>query len=361
MTPAIAARPRRRAGLSSRLDRLSDARFGLLLFLPAAILVGIFVIPPILSVFGMSVFRIELLRPGPSIFIGPNNFAIRMPADTNFLASIPRTILFAAGTTIVAVPLAVAAALIMNRTGRWATVIGVAFLMPWAIAPVVTGFYWRFMFQPPFGVLAQLTNALGLSSPTTPWLQSSNTSLLLAVAATAWRTIPLLALLLLASLKTIPAAHYRAARMDGAGSWASFRFITLPAIRSTLLIVTVLMIITSLQTFDVIFQLTKGGPGFDTTTMTYYIFDSAINHLSLGYSAALALLLLLIIVAFSSVAFLLRTRTGRGRAEDEDLTVVARTPSFLRGAPKAGDAAAFRRWETDGADDPSRRRIRVPP
>jgi multiple sugar transport system permease protein len=121
------------------------------------------------------------------------------------------------------------------------------------------------------------------------------------------------------------------------------------------------MIITSLQTFDVIFQLTKGGPGFDTTTMTYYIFDSAINHLSLGYSAALALLLLLIIVAFSSVAFLLRTRTGRGRAEDEDLTVVARTPSFLRGSKSGADAPQLRRYEDDTTDASTRSRIRIPP
>jgi ABC-type sugar transport system permease subunit len=171
MTPAIAARPRRRAGLSSRLDRLSEARFGLLLFLPAAILVGLFVLPPILAVFGMSVFRIELLRPGPSIFIGANNFSIRMPADTNFLAAIPRTVLFAAGTTILAVPLAVAAALIMNRRSRFDTLIGVAFLLPWAIAPVVTGFYWRFMFQPTFGVMTQVLNALGLANGTVPWLR----------------------------------------------------------------------------------------------------------------------------------------------------------------------------------------------
>ncbi len=122
-----------------------------------------------------------------------------------------------------------------------------------------------------------------------PWLQNTDTAMALAVVATAWRTVPLLALLLLASLKTIPEAHFRAARMDGAGTWATFRCVTLPAIRPVLLIATVLTIITSLQTFDIIFQLTKGGPGFDTTTMTYYIFDAAINKLSLGYSAALAL------------------------------------------------------------------------
>ena len=99
--------------------------------------------------------------------------------------------------------------------------------------------------------------------------------------------------------------------MDGAGAIASFRYVTLPALRSTLLIVTVLTIIVSLQTLDVIFTLTKGGPGFSTTTMAYYIFDSAINRLSLGYSAGLALLMLLVIVVFSSAAFLLRGRSPK--------------------------------------------------
>jgi ABC-type sugar transport system permease subunit len=360
MTPAIAVRPRRRAGISSRLDRLSEAKFGLLMFLPVAILVGIFVIPPILAVFGMSTFRIELLRPGPSIFIGPNNFTIRLPADSNFLASIPRTIAFAAGVTVVAVPLAIIAALIMNRRSRFTTLIGVALLLPWAIAPVVTGFYWRFMFQPTFGIMTQLTNALGLATGTVPWLQNSDTAMGLAVAATAWRYVPLMALLLLASLKTIPEAHYRAARMDGAGAWASFRFITFPAIRATLIVVTVLMIITSLQTFDIIFQLTKGGPGFNTTTMTYYIFDSAINKLSLGYSAALALLLLLIIVIFSAVTLVLRSRTPRTRVADEDLTV-APVPIGLRARGPAGSAApALQRYER--ADATARPRgIRIPP
>src|SRR5207253_10819847 len=166
--------------------------------LPAAILVGFFVIPPILAVFGMSVFRIELLRPGPSIFVGVNNFTVRMPTDTNFLDSIPRTVLFAAGTTIITVPLAVAAALIMNRRWRFASLIGVAFLLPWAIAPVVTGFYWRFMFQPTFGIFTSFVNAAGIAEGTIPWLQDSNTAIGVAMVATAWRTVPLLALLLLA-------------------------------------------------------------------------------------------------------------------------------------------------------------------
>jgi len=371
---SAAASPRRPRGLSSRLDRLSEARFALLLFIPAALLVGIFVVPPILAVFGMSVFRIELLKSGPTDFIGLNNFTIRMPNDQNFIDSIPRTILFAAGTTLISVPLSVIAAQVMNRRSRFGTLIGVALLLPWAIAPVVTGFYWRFMFQPTFGIFTIIANTLGLAHGDVAWLQDGNVAILLAMIALAWRTVPLLGILTLAALKTIPEAHYRAARMDGAGPWQTFRFVTLPAIRGTLLITTVLTIIVSLQTFDIFFQLTQGGPGFSTTTITYYIFESAINNLSLGYSAALALLLLFIIVVFSSLVVLLRGRGPRERLDQEDLTTAAR-PVFRRladgssasagaagapGAPTRPDFASTR-YEAEGfGNAPRRLRLHLP-
>src|SRR5690348_4379026 len=89
--------------LSRRIDRMSDRRFALMLFLPAAVLILLIVLPPILAVFGMSLFRIELLKDGPSRFVGLGNIT-RMFADTYFVDSIPRTVLFAAGATIITVP-----------------------------------------------------------------------------------------------------------------------------------------------------------------------------------------------------------------------------------------------------------------
>jgi multiple sugar transport system permease protein len=221
---------------------------------------------------------------------------------------------------------------------------------------VVTGFYWRFMFQPTFGVMTAIVNALGIAEGTVPWLQSSDTAMGIAVVATAWRTCPLMALLILAALKAIPDGMYRAARMDGAGTWASFRYVTLPHIRAILLICCVLTIVVSLQVFDVIFQLTRGGPGFDTTTMTYYIFDSAINRLSLGYSAAIALLLLAVIVAFSSAVYLLRGRRRRPTPATEDDLTSPLTDARARGAGAAALSAA-----SPAPGTVHRPRLRVPP
>ena len=92
--------------------------------------------------------------------------------------------------------------------------------------------------------------------------------MVIAVVATAWRMVPLMALLLLGALRTIPDSHYRAARMDGAGPWAAFRIVTLPALRPTLIVVAVTSVVFSLQSIDILFTLTGGGPGRSTTVIT---------------------------------------------------------------------------------------------
>ena len=355
MTPVVAAPRSLPARLSGRLDRLSERRFALLLFVPALILVGLFVLPPILAVFGMATFRIELLREGTNRFIGLNNLG-RMLADYDFLASIPRTVLFAAASTLVTVPLAVAAALIMNRRSRLETVIGVALLLPWTIAPIVTGFYWRFMFQPSFGIATSIANALGLAEGPIPWLQSTDTAMGVAVTATAWRTVPLMAILLLGALKTVPGVLYAAARMDGASAWQTFRYVTLPGIRTTLFVVIVLTIIHSLQVFDILFQLTQGGPGFETTTMSYFIFRSAIDDLSLGYSAFLAILLMLIIAAFSASLLLLRSRRSKAGPEEDEAAEAAAVRRIARVERPVRPAAAGPIEEAGGG----RRRLLLP-
>jgi multiple sugar transport system permease protein len=115
--------------------------------------------------------------------------------------------------------------------------------------------------------------------------------------------VPLLSLLLLSRLRSIPESQYRAARMDGATSWQTFRYITMPALKNTLLVTLVLQIILSLQVFDIIFTLTGGGPGDQTRVISYHVYLRAFGDLSFGYSAALAVVLLAITAAFS--AFLL--------------------------------------------------------
>lgn len=297
------------------MDRLSDRKFGMLFASPGLLIVLLVVVPPVVSVFGMSLFRIDLLKDNGVGFVGLRNYRL-MFQDSQFLASIPRTLIFAAATTLLTVPLALGAALALNRVFRGQKVLSVVLLMPWAVAPIVTGLFWRFIFQPQFGIATGFMHLLGLSDGSIDWLGDPRRAMGVAVVATAWRSVPLLALLIGTALRTIPQNQVKAAQLDGATPWAIFRYITFPAIRNMLLVGTVLQIILSLQVFDIIFTLTRGGPGYETTVMYYFIYNTAFGTLNFGYSAALSVLLVLFIVLFSAPLVYLRQRSRYRESKD---------------------------------------------
>jgi ABC-type sugar transport system permease subunit len=272
------------------------------------LIVALVVVPPVISMLVMSLFRINLLKDDNVEFVGLSNF-VHMFQDPSFLDSIPRTLLFAAATTALTVPLALGAALALNRVFRGQKILSIMLLLPWAVAPVVTGLFWRFIFQPQFGLATGFMHMIGVTNGSIDWLGDPGRAMFIAVVATSWRSVPLLALLIGTALRTIPTNQIKAAKLDGAGSWAIFRSITLPAIRNMLLVGTVLQVILSLQVFDIIFTLTRGGPGLETTVMYYFIYNTAFDTLNFGYSAALSLVLVLFIIVFSAPLVYLRQRS----------------------------------------------------
>jgi multiple sugar transport system permease protein len=340
--------------LAGRIDRLSDHAFGYLSFVPGGLLMALFVLPPIVAVVAMSFLRIELLKDDTIRFVGLDNYLVRMPRDSAFLDAIPRTVFLAAGVVVLTIPLALACALLLNRAFRFSALVGIAVLLPWAVAPVVTGLYWKFIFHTQFGLMTALANAVGLADGPVKWLEQSTSAMAVAVMATAWRTVPLMALLLLGALRTIPEAQYRAARMDGASGWAAFRYITLPAIAPTLLVVSVLTVILSLQSIDVLFTLTGGGPGTSTTVISYYVYKNTIGQLSFGYSSAVAVVLFLIIAACSALLLLPRLRRGvRPTVSDEEA-------DLLRPVPLRSTAGAARLLSAAPPDTVRSSRPRIP-
>jgi ABC-type sugar transport system permease subunit len=342
------------ARVAGRIDRLSDHAFGYIAFLPGAILLALFVLPPILAVLGMSFLRIEYLKDDIIRFVGLDNYAVRMPRDIAFLDSIPRTVFLAAGVVLFTLPLALSVALLLNKAFRFNWLVGIAVLLPWAVAPVVTGLYWKFIFNSQFGLMTAIANATGLANGSVKWLEQSTTAMMVAVVATAWRTVPLMALLLLGALRTIPDAQYRAARMDGATRLGAFRYITLPAIGPTLIVVGVLTVILALQTIDILFTLTGGGPGTSTTTIGYYVYKNTIGQLSFGYSAAVAVVLFLIIAASASVIVMARFRRRAGPPPDDD------TQDLSRPVPSRSTAGASRLLAALPPTPPSASRLRSP-
>ena len=160
---------------------------------------------------------------------------------------------------------------------------------------------------------------LGLTREPIDWLFNTNVAVSIAIMATTWKSVPLFALLLLAALKTIPESLYRAAKMDGASAWQSFRYVTLPGISRMLLVVTILIVIGALQVLDVLFTLTPGGPGFDTTTMIFYIYRAFTAQLSFGYGSTMAILLGIVILAFAALLRLPGLRSRRQVTAETDM------------------------------------------
>ncbi len=333
-TPLLQAPGRVAGGIARRIDRLSDRKFGALVSTPGLLVVVLIVAPPVLSVFGMSLFRIDLLKDVPISFVWFRNYQL-MFQDPNFLASIPRTMLFAAISTAVVVPLALLVALALNRAFRGQRLLSVLALLPWAVAPVVTGMFWQFIFQPQFGLATGIMNALGLAHGSIDWLGSPVRAMGIAVVANAWQQVPLLALLLGTALRSIPKSQVNAAKMDGAGTWAIFRYITLPGVRNMLLVGAILEVVISLQVFDIIFTLTRGGPGYATTVMYYYIYQSAFTSLDFGYSSAMTVLLVLFILVCSAPLVYLRQRN---RVKVADDTMAAYAGPAPAGRPSRADA-----------------------
>jgi ABC-type sugar transport system permease subunit len=346
--------------VSRRLDRLSDRGFALLVSVPGLILVALVVLPPTLSVFGLSLFRIELAKDDLTPFVGLRNYLDRLPADREVLEAIPRTIFFAAITTAVTLPLALVTALVLNRGFRGAGLFFMALLMPWAISAIVAGIFWRYIFDTHFGIVNGILIGLGIFEEPFNWLKETVQSVAIATVAQSWRSVPLLAVLLLAALKTIPGTLYRAAKMDGATSWESFRHITLPAIRPTLIVVGILQVIIGLQVFDLLYSLTNGGPGRDTYVLIYAIYDIAFTGLSFGYASAITVVLFAIIVltSFLLLIFQVRRRRSVGPTSDDEAEEAA---AAGRGSLRLGRGAMAEHLTPSGDVELARpRRFQLP-
>ena len=347
--------------VSRRLDRLSDRGFALLVSVPGLILVALVVLPPTLSVFGLSLFRIELAKDDLTPFVGLRNYLERLPADREVLDAIPRTIFFAAITTAVTLPLALVTALVLNRGFRGAGLFFMALLMPWAISAVVAGIFWRYIFDTHFGIVNGIMIGIGVFEEPVNWLKETVQSVAIATVAQSWRSVPLLAVLLLAALKTIPGTLYRAAKMDGATTWESFRYITLPAIRPTLIVVGILQVIIGLQVFDLLYSLTNGGPGRDTYVLIYAIYDIAFTGLSFGYASAITVVLFAIIVltSFLLLIFQVRRRRTVGPKTDDEAEEAA---AAGRGSLRLGRGAMAEHLTRSGDVELERpRRFTLPP
>ena len=289
--------------------QLSESAFAYLLNLPAILTVLLLVAYPIVDAFWLSLHRYNLRRPEAYAFVGLQNY-VDVVTSGEFFPSLSVTLLFTFWSTFGVLLLALGMALVANERIPQRPILRALILLPWAMSGVVTALMWKWIFNPNAGALNGLLYSLGIISHYRSWLLSPDTSYLAIISANVWNTLPFSALVLLAGLQAIPSELYDAAKVDRASLWARFRHVTLPWLSQPILIVLIVQALGGIRIFDIIYLLTGGGPGYQTTTLGFaaYITSFVSTDIGRGNAWAYTVALLTLVIAI----FYMKLLYGRG-------------------------------------------------
>ena len=283
--------------------------FAFLLNTPALLIIVLLAGYPIIYSAWISLHKFNLKRPRVFDFIGLSNYRQILESE-EFWSALWITLEFTGLVVVLVVLLGLAIALLLNREFPGRDIVRTLILLPWAIPPVVNGLMWQWIYDSKVGALNGLLVSLGLISEYRGWLSDPLSALLALVCADVWNTVPLAVVLLLAALQRIPGELYDAARVDGAGPFQLFRYVTFPWLAQPLLIVLILQTLAAIRAFDVIYVLTAGGPGTATTTLTWKTFLTTFDSLDFGLGNAYAYTISLITLALALGYFRILYRRG---------------------------------------------------
>jgi len=199
-----------------------------------------------------------------------------------------------------------AAVLMVSPFTRGKTAARIILFVPWLVSPIIAGVIWRWIFGENFGLVNFVIISLG--GQAVPWQSDGNLSLIILIIAQAWGYTAFDMLLFVAALKNVPVAYYEAASLDGAGAWAKFRYITLPAIAPTSFIVILLGTIGSMKEYALIQSLNGGGPGTENNLMVQYIYKTGFRQGQIGYASAASLVLMLLLMAIAVIQLMVNRR-----------------------------------------------------
>ena len=274
---------------------------------PNIIVFAAFMLFPILFAFYMSFHEWSLI--GVPQFNGLDNY-VRMVHDELFWQSLGHTVVFTAGTVPTSIALGLAAAMLLNRELPARGLLRSVIFLPVIVSGVVTALVAAWIFNDNYGVINSLLKAAGLEP--IPWLSSPTWAMPSIIITTLWIRIGFCMVVYLAGLQGIPSEYYDAAQVDGASGWRQFRHITWPLLAPTTFLLLVINVIFSFHVFDLIYVMTGGGPGFSTTVLVQYIYESAFASREMGYASAMGIVLYLLIVVLTVFQWRVIRQGGEG-------------------------------------------------
>ena len=267
-----------------------------LALLPGFVLVAAIIFYPIVDTIRLSLYDVKLIGTGE--FLGLGNYAA-LAGDPLFWQVLRQTLVWTLSSVLLKLILGLALGLLLNEKFRGRKVFRAALLIPWAMPAVAAAIVWRWMYDANFGYLNDLLRQLGLITEPVIWLGGARSAFAAAVVTDAWTGLPFMAFVFLAGLQGIDRTLYEAAKIDGAGAWGRFVYVTVPQLAPITLVATLVSGIWTFNAFNVVYALTGGGPLNSTDIMVTYTYTQAFDRLQFGLAASLATVTFIILLVFS--------------------------------------------------------------
>lgn len=273
----------------SRLKDPSEKTLAVMLLAPAFALLLLIVVYPIGRLLYNSVFDVDK----KGAFIGLRNYA-DVWQDPQFWNATWNTLLITLITVPGALVVGLGLALLANLPFRRKWPVRLSLLLPWALPLSFAGLIFAWFFNTDYGVVNDVLQRLGLQSEPTSWLLKPGWAFAAICLTIIWKTSSFMALILLAGLQMIPRSLYEAAEVDGASRWQQFCQITIPMLMPSIVVALIFRTITALQTFDIPYTMTRGGPGEATETLAMLIHKHTIDYSNIGFGSTLAVCMFVI-------------------------------------------------------------------
>jgi multiple sugar transport system permease protein len=281
-----------KASASSRPKRgqlkAHERRMGLLMLLPALVAFAVVILYPFIQSVRLSLYKYTIDMEKP-VFVGWGNFT-RLFADPGTTTVWLNTLLFVGATTGLTFVLGLAWALMMNQPFKGRVVVRSLSLLPWVLPTTVTAFLAAWIFNGQYGVLNALLLSAGFIAEPITWLAEEKGAMAAVVLTKAWLSVPLFMAFFLAGLQGVSQDQVDAARVDGCENMGVLRYVVLPHLAPTMIIVTILGAMGNLQAFDVIYALTQGGPIKATTMLSVEVYKQAFQNWDMGTACAVGVL-----------------------------------------------------------------------
>ncbi len=275
---------------------MKERRKGFLLILPTLLVMALFTIYPLLDGLRMAFTNRNLLREDVD-FVGLDNFG-RMLSDDIFWVSFYHSILLTAVVVALQFVLGLVLAWAMMQKLPGMGLFKSVIMASWVIPVAATVIMFKFMAQPDVGLINIMLSWVGLEEWNKYWLGDINAALPFIMLLHLWRNVPFYGVAFLAAMQAVPRSYYEAAEIDGASAWQRFIHITLPGIRSMIIVMVTIHVLWTFNNFDFVYLATGGGPVNATDVLPVYVYRLSWNSYTLGYSASIGSVMLLILMIY---------------------------------------------------------------